>query len=92
MESETSRCSKIATNLLHFSRKSKPELSEVNVNELVLKCIELGQHKLTLQNVVVQTRLDPTFPASRRMQVRSSSASSTSSSTPWMPCPPAARL
>jgi PAS domain S-box-containing protein len=62
MESETSRCSKIATNLLHFSRKSKPELSEVNVNELVLKCIELGQHKLTLQNIVVQTRLDPNLP------------------------------
>ena len=62
MESETTRCSKIVTNLLHFSRKAKPELSEVNVNELVVKCIELSQHKLTLQNIAVQTRLDPNLP------------------------------
>jgi PAS domain S-box-containing protein len=62
VESETSRCSKIVTNLLHFSRKSKPELSEVNVNELVVKCVELSQHKLTLQNIAVQTRLDPNLP------------------------------
>jgi two-component system NtrC family sensor kinase len=62
IESETSRCSKIVTNLLHFSRKAKPELSEVDVNELVVKCIELSQHKLTLQNIAVKAHLDPDLP------------------------------
>jgi two-component system NtrC family sensor kinase len=62
MESETSRCSKIVSNLLAFSRKSKLEFSEVDVNELLLKCIELSHHKLSLQNIQLETRLDPNLP------------------------------
>jgi PAS domain S-box-containing protein len=62
MESETSRCSKIVSNLLAFSRKSKLEFSEVDVNELLLKCIELSHHKLSLQNIQLETRLDHNLP------------------------------
>ncbi len=57
MEGELSRCSKIVSNLLAFSRKSKLEFNEVNVNELISKCVMLSDHKLTLQNIRIDTRL-----------------------------------
>lgn len=61
-ESETSRCSKIVSNLLTFSRKSKLEISEVNIAELLGKCIMLSQHKLMLQNIEIKTDLAPNIP------------------------------
>lgn len=63
MESEISRCSKIVSNLLAFSRKSKLEFSEVDINELLKKCILLSEHKLTLQNIQIETRLQLEMPA-----------------------------
>jgi PAS domain S-box-containing protein len=62
VESETHRCSKIVSNLLAFSRKSELELSEMNINELLEKCILLGQHKLTLQNIEIKTDLGSEIP------------------------------
>ncbi len=62
VESETSRCSKIVSNLLAFSRKSELELSEMSINELLEKCILLSQHKLMLQNIQIKTDLNPKIP------------------------------
>jgi PAS domain S-box-containing protein len=62
MESELSRCSKIVSNLLAFSRISKLEFTEVSVNELLRKSLLLSQHKLSMQNIQVETRLDPSTP------------------------------
>jgi signal transduction histidine kinase len=62
VESETSRCSKIVSNLLAFSRKSELELSEMSINELLEKCILLSQHKLMLQNIQIHTDFDPNIP------------------------------
>lgn len=62
VESETSRCSKIVSNLLAFSRKSELEFKEININELLGKCILLSQHKLTLQDIEIRTHFDPTSP------------------------------
>jgi len=62
VESETSRCSKIVSNLLAFSRKSELELKAMSINELLEKCILLGQHKLMLQNIHIKTDLDPDIP------------------------------
>lgn len=62
MESEISRCSKIVSSLLAFSRKSKLEFSDVDVNELLKKCILLSEHKMLLQNVKLETRLQPEIP------------------------------
>ncbi|MBW1852964.1 MAG: HAMP domain-containing histidine kinase, partial [Deltaproteobacteria bacterium] len=56
-ESETDRCSQIVSNLLAFSKKSNMEFGEVNVHELLEKCIMLSQHKLQLQNI--QIRAEP---------------------------------
>jgi PAS domain S-box-containing protein len=62
IESETGRCSKIVSNLLAFSRKSKLEFNEMDVNEVLEKCILLSQHKLTLQNIDIKTDLAPQLP------------------------------
>ncbi len=61
-ESEISRCSKIVSGLLAFSRKSKLEFGPVNINELISKCITLSQHKLSLQNIKVSTDLQAAVP------------------------------
>ena len=62
MQSELERCSKIVSNLLAFSRKSKLEFSPVDINELLSKCIDLTGHKLALQNIRVQTHLAKNLP------------------------------
>jgi len=62
VESETSRCSKIVSNLLAFSRKSTMEFSEVNILELLEKSIMLSQHKMDLQNIQVGTELNEKTP------------------------------
>lgn len=62
VESETGRCSGIVSNLLAFSRQSKLKFSEVNINELLEKCIMLSKHKLTLQNIEIRTDLNPGIP------------------------------
>jgi two-component system NtrC family sensor kinase len=61
-ESETARCSKIVSNLLAFSRKSELKSVEININELLEKCIMLSQHKLELQNIQIKTGLDSDIP------------------------------
>jgi len=65
VESETSRCSSIVSNLLDYSRKSKLQFSEVNLVELLEKCIMLSQHKLDLENIQVETYLDSNIPNAR---------------------------
>ncbi len=62
MESELSRCSKIVSNLLTFSRKSKLEFSEVQVNDLMTRCITLSEHKLTLQNIRIEAKIQEGVP------------------------------
>lgn len=62
IEDETDRCSKIVSNLLAFSRKSKLEFYETDLNKLLEKCIMLSQHKLTLQNIQIKTDLDKEIP------------------------------
>ncbi|MBL7177793.1 MAG: response regulator [Desulfobacteraceae bacterium] len=55
IENETGRCSEIVSNLLALSRKSKLEFREMNIRELMQKCIMLSQHKLTLENIQLKT-------------------------------------
>jgi PAS domain S-box-containing protein len=62
MESETSRCSKIVSNLLAFSRQTKLEFRELSLEDLLQKCVMLSEHKLTLQNIRIRTQLDPRVP------------------------------
>jgi len=62
VESEIGRCSKIVSNLLAFSRKSRLEFGAMSVNELMEKCVMLSQHRLDLQNIQVKTDLGPGIP------------------------------
>jgi two-component system NtrC family sensor kinase len=62
VERETDRCSRIVTNLLAFSRKSKMEYDEMSVNLLLERSIMLSQHKMALQNIQVKIDLDPKLP------------------------------
>ncbi len=62
MESETSRCSQIVTNLLAFARQSRLDFSEISIDDLLNKCLMLSAHKLALQNIAVKTLLDEKIP------------------------------
>ncbi len=62
VETETDRCSRIVSSLLAFSRKSPPAMTEVNINEIIEKCIALSQHKLTLANIRLNVNLPPHLP------------------------------
>jgi signal transduction histidine kinase len=62
MESEVSHCSDIVSNLLAFSRKSTLEFGQVNINDLLQKCLILSDHKLTLQNIQIKTVLSSEIP------------------------------
>jgi PAS domain S-box-containing protein len=62
VRSETGRCSRIVSNLLAFSRQSKLEFTEVNINELLEKSIMLSQHKMDLQNIQVKAELNERVP------------------------------
>jgi two-component system NtrC family sensor kinase len=65
MESETSRCSQIVANLLVFSRKSKLEFTDVDINELVERCLMLSGHKLQLSNIALERQLQKGLPLVR---------------------------
>ena len=57
MESEVGHCSDIVSSLLAFARKSELEFGEVNIKDLLQKCLILSDHKLTLQNIQINTVL-----------------------------------
>jgi signal transduction histidine kinase len=62
VENETDRCSKIVSNLLAFSRKSKEEVRKVSVREVVEKSVLLSQHKMALANIRLQTEFEEHLP------------------------------
>jgi PAS domain S-box-containing protein len=62
MDGELSRCTKIVSNLLAFSRKSELEFKSTDVNDLLNRCLLLSQHKLTLQNIQVKNRFSTNLP------------------------------
>jgi two-component system NtrC family sensor kinase len=62
MGSEVKRSSEIVSNLLAFSRKSKLEFGDVDINSLLERSILLSHHKLALQNIQIKTNLSPDVP------------------------------
>jgi len=63
VESETSRCSKIVSSLLSFSRAASPAFGAVDAAELFNRCLLLSQHKLGLQNIACSTSVAEGLPA-----------------------------
>jgi len=61
--SETARVGRIVSDLLAFSRRSKPQRAPADLNRVVRSTLSLVQHKLKLSNIEVETRFAEDLPA-----------------------------
>jgi two-component system NtrC family sensor kinase len=60
---ETTRVGRIVSDLLAFSRRSKPQRAPADLNRIVRSTLSLVQHKLKLSNVIVEANLAENLPA-----------------------------
>jgi len=60
---ETTRVGRIVSDLLAFSRRSKPQRAPADVNKIVRMTLSLVQHKMKLSGVEVETKLADDLPA-----------------------------
>lgn len=63
--SETSRVGRIVSALLSFSRRSKPQRTDADINALIRATLPLVSHKLELANVTVGLELAEALPPAR---------------------------
>ncbi len=59
---EITRCGKIVSNLLEFSRQSNMRVAPTNINTIVERTLFLIGHKLELQNIQLQRNLHTALP------------------------------
>jgi two-component system NtrC family sensor kinase len=59
---ETTRVGRIVSDLLAFSRRSKPQRAPADLNKIVRMTLSLVQHKMMLSGVEVQTMLADGLP------------------------------
>ena len=57
-----SRCRKITTSLLSFSRASKGLFQPVSLNDAARKIIDILEYEIKLDNISIQTLLQPDLP------------------------------
>jgi two-component system, NtrC family, sensor kinase len=62
VSSETTRVGRIVTDLLSFSRRGKPQRTEVDLNRILEATVSLVSHKLKLMNVEVVVETAPDLP------------------------------
>jgi two-component system, NtrC family, sensor kinase len=60
---ETARVGRIVSDLLAFSRRSKPQRAPADLNRIMKMTLSLIQHKMKLSNVEVETQLAEDLPA-----------------------------
>jgi two-component system NtrC family sensor kinase len=60
---ETSRVGRIVTDLLAFSRRSKPQRMDANLNTIIRSTLSILNHKLKLMNVTLDQRLADALPS-----------------------------
>jgi PAS domain S-box-containing protein len=65
VENETERCSQIVASLLKFSRLSPPALGEVQIDELIDRCVLLSRHKLELSHIRLESDIQPNIPLAK---------------------------
>jgi two-component system NtrC family sensor kinase len=63
--SETTRTSKIVSNLLSFSRQIKVEVQDIDMNDVIQRVFGIVGHKAKLQNIEVRFKLDKALPRVR---------------------------
>ncbi|MEE8374493.1 MAG: PAS domain S-box protein, partial [Dehalococcoidia bacterium] len=59
---EAKRAAKITSNLLSFARKHNPEKRLISLNEVIEKSLELHTYRLRVNNIEIETELDPVLP------------------------------
>ncbi|MBS1872074.1 MAG: HAMP domain-containing protein [Acidobacteria bacterium] len=59
---ETTRVGRIVSDLLSFSRRSKPQRSLAGLNRITRSTVSLVAHKAKLAGVELETKLDETLP------------------------------
>ena len=59
---ETKRCREIVKGLLDFSRQSASEKRPIQINEVVHNAHRIVEHQLTIQKILVETRLQQDLP------------------------------
>jgi PAS domain S-box-containing protein len=59
---EAQRASQVVKNLLTFARKHTAAKEKVNINEIIKKVLELRAYERNLENIKVNTHLDPKLP------------------------------
>jgi len=59
---QTARAGRIVSDLLAFSRRSKPQRAPADLNAIVHTTVSLVSHKLRLMNVVAELRLREALP------------------------------
>jgi two-component system NtrC family sensor kinase len=59
---QTARAGRIVSDLLAFSRRSKPHRAPADLNGIVRGTVDLVSHKLKLLNVAAALQLDETLP------------------------------
>ncbi|MFB3812830.1 MAG: ATP-binding protein [Terriglobales bacterium] len=62
VEEESRRCGDLVRNLLTFSRSAPMNLSWVDLNKVVDRCLRLVQHQLELNSIQAQLDLAPDLP------------------------------
>jgi two-component system, NtrC family, sensor kinase len=59
---ETARVGRIVSDLLSFSRRSKPQSSDADLNAIIRRTVSLVNHKLSLAGIELDLQLDPQLP------------------------------
>jgi two-component system NtrC family sensor kinase len=62
IERESKRSGEIVKNLLTFARQAPRKVSEHNLNQLVERALAVIRHRLELQQVTLESALDPELP------------------------------
>lgn len=59
---ETQRAGRITQNLLSFARRHKPEKSLIEINEALIKSLDLHSYRMKVENIELSLKLDPDLP------------------------------
>ena len=62
INSEAQRVAKIVENLLTFARQRKPGREYVDINNLIVRVLELRSYEMKVNNIEVETQLAPDLP------------------------------
>jgi two-component system NtrC family sensor kinase len=60
--SQTLRCQQIVQRLLEFSRQSLGQKTHFDMNEIILRCMDLISHQAIFHNIEIRTDLDAELP------------------------------